>query len=190
MRMRNAVLFAFTGLVVAACDTNDEAETDPGLLPADEPAVEQEQEDVALARGDFSAMPDAGELNVTGWVELHQRDGLVQDGLELRVHLMGLSEGDHAWHVHRGTCDAPGEVVLPLSDSGDLDGIAGDLNAGSDGMVEETVGIDDDHVSRLNLSENHVVAVHLRGGDDPGPPIACAPLTMAGAAGTAGTTGY
>lgn len=186
MRMRNAVLFAFTGLVVAACDTNDEAETDPGLLPAEEPAAEQPEE-MVLARGDFSATPDAGELNVSGTAELHQRDGLVQDGLELRVHVMGLSEGDHAWHIHRGTCDAPGEVVLPLSDSGDLDGIAGDLNAGSDGMVEETVGIDDEHVSRLNLSENHVIAVHLRGGDDPGPAIACAPLNMQGAA---GTTGY
>ncbi|HSJ23613.1 MAG TPA: hypothetical protein VK929_02940 [Longimicrobiales bacterium] len=197
MRTKSAMMLALAGLVAAACDTN-EVETDPGLLP-DQPAEEQPQ-DMMVARSDFQPTAEAGELNVSGWAEFHQRDGTWNDGMELRVHLMGLSEGDHAWHIHQGTCEAPGQVVLPLSDFGDESGVAGDLNAGDDGMVEETVNIDRDRFATLNLQDSHVIAVHLRGGDDPGPVIACAPVELRGGAmgtqpGTQpttepGTTGY
>jgi hypothetical protein len=193
MRTRNAMVLALAGLVAAACDTRD-VETDPGLVPG-EPVQEQPQ-DVVVARSDFQATPQAGDLNVSGWAEFRQRGATWDDGLELRVHLMGLSEGDHAWHIHQGTCESPGQVVLPLSDFGGQSGVTGDLNAGSDGMVEETVTIDRDRLAGLNLQESHVINVHLRGGDDPGPGIACAPIELRNGAmgaqpGTGtGTTGY
>jgi hypothetical protein len=180
MRMRSAIVFTFAGLVAVGCDTRDGTDTEPGLLPGDDVRTEQPQ-DVIVGRGDFQATPQAGDLNVSGWAEFRQRGATLQDGLELRVHLMGLSEGSHAWHIHEGTCESPGRVVLPLSDMGDMDGVASDLNAGSDGMVEETVNIDGDRLAALNLQQNHVINVHLRGGDDPGPGIACAPINMQGA---------
>jgi Cu/Zn superoxide dismutase len=192
MYMRKGMVLAIAGLVAVGCDTRD-VETDPGLLPADEPAAVP-QEDVLVARSDFQPTAQAGDLNVSGWAELRQRGATWDDGLELRVHLMGLSEGDHAWHIHQGTCDSPGQVVLPLSDMGDRSGITGDLSAGSDGMVEETVTIDRDHLAGLNLqTQPHSINVHLRSGDDPGPPIACANIETTGAAGmqpATGTPGY
>jgi hypothetical protein len=205
MRTRNALVFALAGLVVAACDTRDRTDTEPGLLPADETMRTDEQREVVVARGDFQATPQAGELNVSGWAELRQRGATMDDGMELRVHIMGLSDGPHAWHIHQGTCESPGAVVLALSDHGEHSGIASDLNAGSDGMVEETVNIDRDRYAGLNLQDNHVVNVHLRGGDNPGPAIACAQLNTQGAGmqpgtgatgtgttgtGATGTTGY
>lgn len=178
MRARNAMVLAVAGLVVAACDTRD-ADTEPGLLPDETMTQDQPQpQEVVVARADFQPTQDAEGLNISGWAEFRQHGATLQDGLEMRVHLMGLGEGDHAWHIHQGTCESPGQVVLPLSDFGDRSGIAGDLNPGGDGMVEETVNIDRDHVAGLNLQQDHIVAVHLRGSDNPGPVIACAAINM------------
>jgi hypothetical protein len=213
MRMRHAVMLTLVGAVAAACDTRPAADTEPGLLPGDDPAV-TEQRDMIVARGEFQPTADAAELNISGWAELRQRGTTMDDGLELRVHLMGLSEGDHAWHIHAGTCESPGAIVLPLSDvpegmqmgaadtraqpgmqpgtQTDRSGIASDLNAGSDGMVEESVNIDGDWARVIHGQRELTVNVHLRGGDNPGPAIACAPIQMTGMTqpGTGTGTGY
>jgi hypothetical protein len=179
--MRKTLVVALSAFAVAACDTR-EVETDPGLLPADD--VQQTEQDVVVGRADFQPTAQAEGLNVSGWAEFRQEGATWQDGLELKVHLMGLGEGDHAWHIHEGTCESPGQVVLPISDFGDRDGVGSDLDAGSDGMVETTVRIDRDRLAGLNLDGNQVIVVHQRGGDNPGPAIACAPINLTG-----GTTG-
>ncbi|CAN5894683.1 hypothetical protein BH23GEM9_BH23GEM9_33370 [soil metagenome] len=190
MRIRHALVLALAGSITVACERRDDPAVEPGLLPGEDPAAVPTQQDVVVARSDFQATPQASGLNVSGWAEFRQRGSdWRQDGLELRVHLMGLSEGDHGWHIHQGTCESPGQVVLPLSDFGDRDGVTGELNAGSDGMAEETVNIDRDRLAGLDLNQNHILNVHLRGGDDPGPAIACAPIRIDGSAAT-GTTGY
>jgi Cu/Zn superoxide dismutase len=173
MWTRSALALALAGMVVA-CETRD-AETDPGLLPADDT---RETQELVVARADFQPMPDAEGLNVSGWAEFRQQGTTWQDGVELYVHLMGLGEGPHAWHIHQGTCEQPGQVVVPLSDFGGRSGITGDLSPGGDGMAEETVSLDRDHLAGLNLQGNHVIVVHLRGGDNPGPGIACAQIDL------------
>jgi hypothetical protein len=181
MRMRHALVLALVGSVTVACERRDDPATDPGLLPGDDMTTEQPQ-DMVVARSDFQPTAQAEGLNVSGYAEFRQRgSNWREDGLELRVHLMGLGEGDHAWHIHQGTCDNPGAVMLPISSMGDRDGIGSDLNAGSDGMVEETVNIDRDRLAGMDLSQGHIINVHLRGGDDPGPAIACAPINIDGA---------
>jgi Cu/Zn superoxide dismutase len=177
--MRKTLAVAFAAFAVAACDTR-EVETDPGLLPADD--TQQTDEQVVVARADFQPTAQAEGLNVSGWAEFRQQGATWQDGLELNVHLMGLGEGDHAWHIHQGTCESPGQVVLPISSFGDRDGVGDDLEAGGDGIAEATVRIDRDRLAGLNLEGNHVIAVHLRGSDNPGPPIACAPIDLRGGA--------
>jgi hypothetical protein len=178
MHIRHALVLAFAGSVVAACGTRDDTDTDPGLLPGDNMTTEQPQ-DMLLARSDFQPTAEAEGLNASGWAEFRQRGAnWREDGLELRVHLMGLSEGDHAWHIHAGTCESPGQVVLPISGMGDMSGIGSDLNAGADGMAEETVNIDRDRLVGLDLNQSHIINVHLRGGDNPGPAIACAPVQL------------
>jgi hypothetical protein len=180
MNIKYAVVLTLVG-TLAACERNDEPDTDPGLLPADQTMTQPQPTDMTLARSDFSATPQAGDLNISGWAEVRQRGATMQDGLELKVHLMGLSDGDHAWHIHRGTCSSPGPIALPISGP---NGFAGDLNASSDGMVEETVNIDGDRLAGLNLQgESHIINVHMRGGDNPGPGIACAELNLQGAQG-------
>jgi hypothetical protein len=203
MRMRHAMMLTLVGAVAAACDTRPDADTEPGLLPGDDATVTDAPRDMLLARGDFQPTAEASELNISGWAELRQRGTTMDDGLELRAHLMGLSEGDHAWHIHSGTCESPGPIVLPLSDvpegmqmgmadtlaapgttqprtMTDRSGIASDLNAGSDGVVEETVNIDGDWARAIHGQRDMVLNVHLRGGDNPGPAIACAPIQMTG----------
>jgi Cu/Zn superoxide dismutase len=175
MRARSAMAVAMAGLVAAACDTQD-ADTTPGLVQDE--TVQERQQDVIVARANFEATPQAEGLNVSGWAEFRQQGATWQDGLDMRVHVMGLGEGPHAWHIHQGTCESPGQVVLPLSDFGDQSGIASDLNPGSEGMVEEQVSIDRDRVAGLNLQQDHVIAIHMRGSDNPGPVIACAPIEM------------
>jgi hypothetical protein len=207
MRMRHAMMLTLVGAVAAACDTRPDTDTEPGLLPGDDATVTDAPRDMLVARGEFQPTAEAGALNISGWAELRQRGTTMDDGLELRAHLMGLSEGDHAWHIHSGTCESPGPIVLPLSDvpegmqvgaadtraqpgatqdpgtmrtTTDRSGISSDLNAGSDGMVEETVNIDGDWARAIHGHRDLVVAVHLRGGDNPGPAIACAPIQMTG----------
>jgi Cu/Zn superoxide dismutase len=207
MRMRHAALLALVGAMTAACDTRDEAETEPGLLPGDDQVTTEQ--DMMVSRSEFQATPQAEGLQVSGWTELRQRGTTMDDGLELRVHLMGLGEGDHAWHIHSGTCESPGPIVLALSDApagmepagtqpgttqprtdATRDGIASDLDAGSDGMVEETVNFDREHVQALSAQgQNLIIAVHQRGGDNPGPAIACAPLQLTGTGFGTGTYG-
>jgi hypothetical protein len=218
MRMRHALVLTLVGVVVAACEPRDDADTEPGLLPGDDPA---DTRGMILSRGEFRPTADAQGLNISGWAELRQDGATLDDGVELRVHLMGLGEGDHAWHIHSGTCEQPGGIVLPLSDhpgagfgadtrarpgtdatqpgtiepgttqpgttqpgtTTDTRGIASDLSAGSDGMVEETVNIDRDRLMGLNFqSQTYIVNVHQRGGDNPGPAIACAELQPGGGA--------
>jgi hypothetical protein len=176
---RTSLVLALAAVAAAACDTR-EVETDPGLLP--ETGQETQQERV-VARADFQPTAAAEGLNVSGWAEFRQQGATWQDGVELYVHLMGIGEGDHAWHIHQGTCEQPGQVVLPISDFGDRSGLTGDLSAGSDGMAEETVSIDRDRLAGFNLQGDHVLVVHLRGSDNPGPGIACAPIQLHGAAG-------
>jgi hypothetical protein len=182
MRMRHALVLALAGSVTVACERRDDPATDPGLLPGDDVRTTEQPQDMLVGRADFQPTAQAEGLNISGWAEFRQRGAdWRQDGLELRVHLMGLGEGEHAWHIHQGTCDSPGAVVLPLSDMGDRSGITGDLNAGDDGMVEETVTIDRDRLAGLDLNQNHIINVHMRSGDDPGPGIACAPIQLDGA---------
>jgi Cu/Zn superoxide dismutase len=183
MRIRHAVMLALAGSMAVACGTRDDADTEPGLLPEDvTPTTEPTETDMIVARSDFQPTSQAEGLNVSGWAEFRQRgSNWRDDGLELRVHLMGLSEGDHAWHIHEGTCESPGRVVLPISDFGEQSGIGGDLNAGADGMAEETVTIDRDRLTTLDTNQQLVINVHLRGGDEPGPGIACAPVQLQGA---------
>lgn len=193
MRIRHALMLAVAGSIAVACGPRDDTDTEPGLLPGDDMTTTQpaQPEDMVVARSDFQPTANAEGMNVSGWAEFRQRgSNWREDGLELRVHLMGLSEGDHAWHIHQGTCENPGQVVLPISDMGDRDGVGGDLNAGADGMVEETVNIDRDRLAGLDLNQDHIINVHLRGGDDPGPGIACAPIRMqdAGMGAYPGTT--
>lgn len=193
MRMLT-VAVAVLALGFTACDTDDaDMEATPGaeVTPAPAPV---EPVDMTVASGQFDGVGDAAG-QVTGTADLTRLGETADAGMELRVHLMGLGEGDHAWHIHDGTCANRGGVVLPLSDAAGQDGVSGDLEADGSGMVERTVSLDAEDVALLTAGQGYSLNVHASGSDNPGSPVACAtldlPTSMWGASGAATQpTGY
>ena len=69
-------------------------------------------------------------------------------GSRIRVAVLGLTEGDHANHVHHGSCDEQGDIHVPLSDLGA--GADGDANGAT---VVPDLGLD-------HFASGHYIAVH------------------------------
>lgn len=80
----------------------------------------------------------------------------------------GTEGGVHQAHVHTGTCDAPGDVVLALSPV--------TIVAGGGGQSEAPVDVP----TATLANGQHIVAVHEANGN-PGAPIACGPIENHGA---------
>lgn len=178
MRVRDLWFLTVVVGLATACEPADQTAEAP---PADIPTTPEQPADMVVSMTQFQSTPAAPELQITGMAELRSRGATLADGAELHVQISGLSEGEHAWHIHRGTCESPGEVVIPFTGTPQMEGITGNLNAGSDGRVEETVTIDREWIQRLSPNESYIVNVHLRGGEEPGPGIACANLDLSGA---------
>lgn len=73
----------------------------------------------------------------------------------------------HAGHIHQGTCDNPGAVVVPLQDV--------TLQNGT-GMAASTVDV----APSAAMSGQHIVAYHERSGDNPGAPVVCGAIPSGG----------
>jgi hypothetical protein len=201
MRTRTAFVLALAATVAAACDTRDD-DTTFDTMPGEDIAPTQpapaQPVDMIVSMAQFEPTAEAGAMQVQGTAELRRRSASFDSDLELHVRLAGLSENDHAWHIHEGACGSVGQIVMPISNAPGRDGIGSDLDPGSDGTVEETVNIDRQHMAMLSPNQSYSVNVHRGDSDNPGPAIACATLEIpsdawgTGAAGTApGTTpGY
>ena len=92
----------------------------------------------ALAPQDGSGVHGVATLSTAG------------DGTRIRVTVLGLSEGDHANHLHHGSCaDAElGAIHVPLSD----------LSAGADGDASGTTVWADNGID--HFASGHYVAAH------------------------------
>ncbi|MEX1182716.1 MAG: CHRD domain-containing protein [Gemmatimonadota bacterium] len=135
--------------------------------------------DLVVATGQFQPVGAAAGTAVSGTAELRRQGTGAGDGLELNVHLVGLTgEEGHAWHVHEGSCESTGAVLIPLSDAGDREGIADDLSADDAGMAEASVEIEGEHLAALSPEGSYSVNVHAGSGASPGAPIACATLQL------------
>jgi hypothetical protein len=181
MRMRSAFALALAATFAAACGGDDDGDLYDGQpgedLTTPAPAPGQPA-DVAVASGQFESTGDAPGQPVTGTAELRRRGENRDDGLELRVMLMGLTGDDHAWHIHQGACGSVGPVVVALSEMDGRDNIGDDLDPDDSGHVEETVNLDGEHLAALTPNQSYSVNVHQRGGRDHGPAIACATLNL------------
>ncbi|HEY7529106.1 MAG TPA: CHRD domain-containing protein [Gemmatimonadota bacterium] len=119
--------------------------------------------------------PDAGAAGqpIAGSVEIvPQAPG---DDLEARVRVTGLTPGEHAWHIHSAACGAEAPVVVAFTSTKELEGTAGPLDAGSDGVAQGSGEIPADRLTRQQIeSGSYSVHVHAKGGVDHGPSVACA----------------
>ncbi len=154
--MRNSRRYAWTLMfvpfVLVACgsaDTAEEAETAAEETPVTETAPVSFMAQV---------MP-MNESGVSGQAELKA----VGESTELRVVLTGAMEGELMGHIHAGTCEAPGAVVVPLTSI--------TVDATGNGEATSTVAVP----LMTVMNGSHIVVYHEAGGS-PGAPRACAAI--------------
>jgi|GEM_PF-1821150 len=100
-----------------------------------------------------------------------------QGGFSVVVDVRGLSEGEHAWHIHSGPCGEQAPVVAPMTATADREGVDGPLMTGAGGMASDTAFVPDSVLALSALRASpHSLHVHQRGGVDHGPTVACATL--------------
>jgi hypothetical protein len=96
----------------------------------------------------------------------------------VRVLLAHVPAGEHAWHIHQGSCgvrDTP--VVVPFTEDRGKPAIAAPLVAGSDGNVAAEADVPANLLSLDQLrAADYSLHVHQKPGIDHGPTIACATL--------------
>ena len=119
---------------------------------------------------------DEAELETDG--ELAAPTTADERGFRVEVALNGLSEGEHAWHIHSGPCGETAPVVVAFSETQTMDGLAESLEADEDGSVESSVTVPAEQLSLDRLqSGEYSIHVHQQGGVNHGPTVACADLT-------------
>lgn len=128
-------------------------------------AAVEEMPDMAIT--DTAEPMEMGAMATTVTLQPTQDSGVTGEGtltpqgaeMQVMVRLTGLTEGgEHPGHIHSGTCDAVGPVVVPLQPiTGGADGT---------GTMTATVQVDPNTV----LAGQHVIQYHQAGG---GPGITC-----------------
>jgi hypothetical protein len=178
MLLRTAPLLV--GLAwLPACDRGDEydeLDTEEGFetTPADEvpPLTPDPMAGEGVER--TAQFESVGEGGASGTLRI--LDGGAA-GTQLAVDLTGLSEGEHAWHIHNAPCGQEGTVVVPFTDTEAEEGIAEPLRVGADGNAIATVIVPSDRLSQDELrSGQYSLHVHERGGVDHGATVACVNL--------------
>ena len=161
--LTSLMLAAALPLAFAACAPEDDAameETEEAAetaAPAPAPAAPATPDLSVPMTAQFTALNNsglAGDIQVSG------------EGEQTRVVAQltgGTANGVHQGHIHTGTCDAPGAVVIPLQP----------VTVGADGTgrSESTVAV----APMTAMNGQHIVLYHEAGGA-PGAPVACAAI--------------
>lgn len=187
---------SMASLAVCGPHEHDEAETRPAEeVPAAAPSPDSPaagSDTAAVASGAERTIPfqPAPQAETSGTVKISETQ---TRGLVIGVNLTGLAEGEHAWHIRRAPCGVDGPIVVAISPAADQAGVLGEpLPADADGSVAGSVTIPASQVPpELRDAvlphdpadpRSHAVPlslqVHARAGDDPGPIVACADLTV------------
>ena len=154
---RSYWLLAAMPLVLGACavDEGDDTaalETETATMAGDTAMPETGMEMGGMAT--TVAMSALGESGIGGEAILTPAG----DGTEVSVTLTGLeANAAHPGHIHQGSCDAPGSVVVPLSP------ITAD--ASGSGTMTTTAPLSADSV----MAGGHIVVYH----DPGGTPVVC-----------------
>jgi hypothetical protein len=148
-------------LAMGACGADDADETpDMGAQPSAEttPATTPAPTDMQPMTADFTGLNDSP---AHGTLQLRPTSATQT---EVVVNLAGFAAaGAHEGHIHTGTCDAPGSVVVPLQP----------VNVDAQGAGTSTSTVDQ---ALMSIADgNHIVAYHVAGGD-PGMPVVCAAI--------------
>lgn len=149
-------LAATLPLVLAACATDEPAEGDT-MATSEADSAAMQPAGPASGMGDMAStvsMTALGESGVSGEAILTPSG----DQTEVSVTLNGLeANASHPGHIHQGSCEAVGSVVVPLSP------ITAD--ASGSGTMTTTAAVSADST----MAGGHIVVYH----DPGGTPVVC-----------------
>jgi hypothetical protein len=111
----------------------------------------------AQAMGSAVTMNAVGSSGVTGQAQFMEQG---QGQTMVMVNLTAQGNSTHSGHIHTGTCDAPGAVVMPLQDV---------TLANGTGSSSSTIEVPLATV----MNGQHIVAYHAGSGADAGAPVVC-----------------
>lgn len=171
MKTTRRWMLAALPLALAACGGDVEEEPvvnegavvtgDTSMAPSTMPAT-----DAAAPAAGGVAMNAVGGSGVTGTMEVMQH-GASQTMVSVTLNGPAGASSTHAGHIHQGTCDNPGAVVVPLQDV--------TLSNGT-GMAASTVEVPPADA----MNGQHIVAYHESAGDNPGAPVVCGAIPSGG----------
>ena len=125
----------------------------------------------AQAMGSAVTMNAVGSSGVTGQAQFMDHGG---GQTMVTVTLNAQGNTTHSGHIHKGTCDSPGEVVAPLQDIT----LANDTGSSTSTVPAPLATV---------MNGEHIVAYHQGQGASAGAPVVCGQIPAQQAA--AGTTG-
>ena len=123
-----------------------------------------------------SNLQSAGQTTgVSGTVRVIDLPGT--SDMQIQVEANGLPAGGHAWHIHTGTCQQPGAIVVPFTPVGQREGLDEPITADANGRATEDGPIPSSMLTQEQMAANpHIVNIHANPGASPGGAVACAPL--------------
>jgi hypothetical protein len=170
MKPTRGWILAALPLMLTACGTDDDAYVADGTVMTDDPAATTAPPPAAGGMDASSPvtvdMGAVGGSGVTGRMEL-MAHGDGQTMVNVTLNAPAGASSTHSGHIHEGTCDAPGAVVVPLQDI---------TLSGGTGMASSTVDVP----ASAAMNGNHIVAYHERAGSDPGAPVVCGAIPQHG----------
>ncbi len=123
---------------------------------AEEGMVEEGMTEEAMTAGEMAMMGAMNESGVSGNVNVSTSG----ESVTVAVEVEGLpGAGEYASHIHTGSCDSPGGVVVPLNSVMGVEG--------GTGTATTTVAMD-----QITGGDSYLVMVH----GSEGAPVACADL--------------
>lgn len=125
----------------------------------------------AQAMGGAVTMNAVGSSGVTGQAQFMEHG---QGQTMVTVNLTAQGNSTHSGHIHTGTCDAPGSVVVPLQDV---------TLANGTGSSSSTIQVPLATV----MNGQHIVAYHASAGENPGAPVVCGQIPAQQAGASSGT---
>lgn len=186
--MKATRLWALTALpfALAACGGGDEEGTAEGgadTMSATGTMTDTTTAPAAMAdtgMAGASAMGGAVTMNAVGSSGVTGQAQFMEHGTGqtmVTVNLTAQGNSTHSGHIHTGTCEAPGDVVVPLQDV---------TLANGTGSSSSTIEVPLATV----MNGQHIVAYHQGQGAEAGAPVVCGAIpAMAAGGAAAGSTG-
>jgi hypothetical protein len=165
MRLARMSVVLVAALGLAACPDGDRQADTGAATATDTPATAAgtpgaQTAEMGMERIDLRAV---GQSNVSG------EASIAPDGqtTKVMVRLTGGTPGQKDGHIHSGTCDNIGPVVVALEPVNVQQGGAGTSTSEVNLPVAQV------------MNGQHVISYHQSGGD-PGPPVVCGEIPQQG----------